>query len=468
MHPSELCLLDVPGLEGLAKTCQEMGVTLTAHGGLVRRLAQARAGEASARIPDVYGLTPFGSDIDLVHDGPPELTPSVLRSIASHVPGSESFRWEVRSEAEDVRFQQALQTSDIVPVNLLRLSTRARSGFEDPWEALDDIHKSAYRFIRNGFYPTSPRFRAGRDLELFAALLYLRALADAGRVGAENPDLLNVAKPGESAVRDVLTEAMSRTTAIKLQESAYLRARLRQLVRNLAVSMSRSARSRLPAIGDLSDLLRYLEDQVPALRGMVAVFCADPSATIVGSERLGGDTYRLPPMTEGWVTAEEAAETLNEAIRMLPHPRRPSLPEDHRVVLASQPLAIEAGNVFSEDSLGESQDIEHELVELAIPMGTKPATSPDKGVQSHKEEDLAMIFALVDETYKQTAAFFSAPSACTFAHLTSPTDSDQLVCVRGSCFRVLERAAGIVRQLLPVSGSPQLRIFLVGRHGEAG
>ena len=99
--PTTLCLFDVHGLEGLSEVCREFEVRLTAHGGLVRRLASGLVANPESRSPALalFDLVPAASDIDLIHSGADAVTAQIYNSIHRHVPNAECFRWQLDSVA---------------------------------------------------------------------------------------------------------------------------------------------------------------------------------------------------------------------------------------------------------------------------------------------------------------------------------------------------------------------------------
>ncbi len=83
-------LPDIPGLGRMQTVCDKHGVHFMAIGGLVRNLI--RMGPDWEHDPDyhmdIFDLVPFASDVDLIHTGPPELTPVLRRSLQNHVPSA--------------------------------------------------------------------------------------------------------------------------------------------------------------------------------------------------------------------------------------------------------------------------------------------------------------------------------------------------------------------------------------------
>jgi hypothetical protein len=228
--PEPTTLLDIPGLSGLGRACRNFGVQFTAYGGIVRRYLTAVIREYDAGI-SLFELSPFLSDIDLVHTGGSELTPHILRYLQTDIPFAECFRWELKSVDDNQIFWQAAQNNGIIPANLMSLSTNAGDGIVDPWNGRWDIEDGAYRYIRNGFYSRSPLFQEGRDLEFFSALLYLRLLLEENVTEEEFES-----QPGWSDAAEVFNDAGTQDTIARLQESAYLRSRLRYILKSVAAA----------------------------------------------------------------------------------------------------------------------------------------------------------------------------------------------------------------------------------------
>jgi len=168
-------LYDVPGFGDLRRVTRRFGVEVRAIGGFVRRIA-SRLRDYGELPNDPLTLVPFTSDVDLIHSGKPVINADIVTAIRDAIPFGESLRWQIRSAEEDVVFAEALRFNDIVPANLMTLSTSKKSGIVDPWNGQKDIQEHEYRFMRNPGYKLSPLYQQGRDLELFTALLYIKVL----------------------------------------------------------------------------------------------------------------------------------------------------------------------------------------------------------------------------------------------------------------------------------------------------
>src|SRR5207248_194030 len=164
-------LYDIQGLSELRTICRLFGIQVTAYGSMIRRLLSSQSNN-----PDLFELTPFASDIDLIHTGSTDQTPKILDAIYEHVPLAECFRWELRSVEEYAVYEQAMRTNGVTPANLMSMSTDPSQRFRDPWDGESDIRERRFRYVRNGFYEESPLYKAGRDLEIFSVLLYFRVL----------------------------------------------------------------------------------------------------------------------------------------------------------------------------------------------------------------------------------------------------------------------------------------------------
>jgi hypothetical protein len=215
-------LYDVPGFGDLRRVTRRFGVEIKAIGGFVRRIA-SRLRDYSELPNDPLTLVPFTSDIDLIHSGQTAINADIVAAIRDSVPFGEALRWQIRSAEEDHRFAQALRFNDIIPATLMTLSTSKKRGIADPWNGQKDIHNHAYRFIRNARYRMSPLYHEGRDLELFAALLYIKVLLD------DSVAIKQLAKqPGLAAARNAVLDTCGGPDALialqqRSSEGQYLR-----------------------------------------------------------------------------------------------------------------------------------------------------------------------------------------------------------------------------------------------------
>lgn len=71
--------------------------------GRVRRLVAFMAENPFAtheKLPSLFELAPFLSDVDLQHTGTSHQTAGIRKAILSSVPFAENFRWDIFSEEE--------------------------------------------------------------------------------------------------------------------------------------------------------------------------------------------------------------------------------------------------------------------------------------------------------------------------------------------------------------------------------
>jgi hypothetical protein len=289
-------LYDVPGFDGLREVTRQFHCELVAHGGFVRRIATWLRDRDS--LPEPEELSSFSSDIDLIHTGRPANTEAISAAIIDSIPFGEAIRWQIRSVEESDIFDASMPFNGIIPANLMSLTTSTPWGIRDQWHATDlDIANRKYRYIRNGFYTRSPLFRSGRDLEIFSALLYFKILVEDVPFNRDFGD-----QPGLNDAKQVVHSACSSLAAItSLQESAYLRARLIYLMKDLRSLQVRSDawREQIPAFG-LDRLADYLNDDEMFGLGEQVSSLLTTSGPIIISARLGGDQYRLPDSTAPW------------------------------------------------------------------------------------------------------------------------------------------------------------------------
>jgi hypothetical protein len=186
-HPIR-SLAQVPDLASLYEISRELDVEITAFGSLVRRLARSLivSHPCHETLPDLFQLAPVLSDIDLRHSGKPEQTDEIRRAILGRVPYSECFRWQIFSEEELREFTDDEVHRPVIPVNKLRLGTRAGNGIEDPFGAANDLGTGKFRLLRSAFYHRSSLRRAYRDAELLYALEYLKVWCEDPRIKLED------------------------------------------------------------------------------------------------------------------------------------------------------------------------------------------------------------------------------------------------------------------------------------------
>jgi hypothetical protein len=448
-----LSLFDVPGLENLRAVCDEFGVEFTAVGGLVRNLARAPVvRDPTIPGPDLFALAPFASDIDLIHTGDDALTPRILDAIHAEVPAADCFRWQVRSVASNAVYWEATKVNAIVPVNLMSLSTRGRGGLRDPWNGFLDIVDRNYRYVRNGFYRHSPLYRAGRDLEFFSVLLYVRVLLEAGLTPPEFFRQAGI----KDAVRVVTDAEDDPRTAVLYGESVYLRARLKYLLKNVffAAHSSADAYLFLTALR-FQGLFERLGinlpwESPPADSPPTAVFAETVSA------HLGGDLFRLPESDEPWDVGREAHRALLDALartRPAQGERTARLGPWQKVLLASPPLPLNPGVSPSSASRGGAR---HEFVHFAVAVPEQVWST----LGPYDEADVTAVLALDRQEGGETA-FFPVAAVCEMRDWTSRRiGAAKSLRLRINCRGLLEHAAQIVG-----GGWPRLRVFVLGWSG---
>lgn len=488
MHTA-LCLFDLPGLDRLADVCSEFKIRLTAHGGLVRRLVMRLPSDGpwNNLSFDLFDLVPFASDIDLIHDGKEALTAQIQDSVYRHIPNAECFRWELRSAASRTVFETAVRLNNFIPATLMRLSTLPGSGIWDPWGGWDDIKTGSYRYIRNGFYTGSPLYKAGRDMELFSALLYLQAILE-----AELPIDRLKNQPGMGDVRAVIADAASdRASMIALQESAYLRGRLLYLFKNL-VAAARSATALDVALKEsgFTSLQSVLDQNVGALANAIKSLYPSPPKALVVTGRLGGDLFRLPHTTDAWVSKDapqRLGDALESSLQLKGVAVDDALGAEQRVLLASPRIQVNEGRTPSARVAPElsasatlvlSQSCEtefppatgdasvHEFVHFAVALSKQDWQT----LSAFDDASLTAVLAVHaaqdkvpdSQVVSQGCVLFPVPVACQLRPRDGAGEERPLLFLRCNCLRVLEDAGLICDRLLATASKPYLQVFVLG------
>ena len=239
-------LLKVSGLEPLQEVCRQFGIDFVAHGSAVRRLLEHPR-------HSIFDLAPFLSDVDLIHTGSSAQTAAIESAVRKEVPFAECLRLQVRSREAATGFEIAAAHSGIIPAATPRLSTN--EGLLDSWDGLRDIRSKEFRYIKNGFFHSSPLRKTGDDLDVMSVLLYLRILFESDGT------------PAESAIEDcrrVLAETLSSSECLKaIGKNDGLAARLAYSLYSLRTVVSvRKLASRL----NLEEFDAFLTGEAPFRR----------------------------------------------------------------------------------------------------------------------------------------------------------------------------------------------------------
>jgi hypothetical protein len=448
MQSSEITLYGVPGLSRLKEVADGLGVRFSIIGSLPRRLLLAAfAGDSTAR--DLFDLVPFTSDIDLVHDGPPELTPDVVREIAYTVPFSELYRWQIASTKEREPYTEFLRSGAyLIPDNLLTLD---EDGLHDPAAAALDYSLRRIRFVPNAGYHESALYLAGRDLPVFAALLALRNALQA----APFLDLDIVGQPALEAIAGAVEfTASSPECSRRLAGSGYLKSRLVYLF----TAMSTSARSgrEYDVLLEASGLARYAAslhaiDEGIAIRIATAVDTARSGLSCLVSATVGDALFRAPAALANWIVAEEAANALMRFLRVEGMRSGTSDP----AFLVSEPIALEPGEASCAKI---TSDEVQEFLHVHIPLSVEVART----VTGIPEDDMAVAISLCElegnEWRDVPGAVLPVPSVCSFRYAERREQS--ALQVRLNVFGLLERLHETFRAQ-GLRGKPGIRLIFV-------
>lgn len=412
--PTEIVssLLKVPGLEGLEEVCKRHGVSLSCHGGTARRIAATASEKGTLTGWDIFDCVPFSSDIDLVHTGSSDQTDAILWDIRQTVPFAEQLRWEILSREEHARFEEAKLYSAIIPSLYIELTT---VGWIDPWDGLNDISNRTFRFIRNGFYRRSPLYNAGVDVELMSALHYYKSLLS---VPDASPD-----PGGLAAARQIVEEAIlpNADTTIKLQESAYLRSRLRYALTSIKATAPERLRPSAPLFSDWGfHRIGRLLDRLGGATELREILDWDPHhGHLSVSSRIGGDIYRLPAVSvQRWESGSAALDGFTKTMKELSPTKEVGLESGQSIVLDSGPIKCKPGVAPS------AQD--NEFIHLCVRAEQMIAVVP---------QDLSAICVVSMSGHPNLA--LSVPTACS----TPAQDDSGYLSLRCNLGRVLSTSA---------------------------
>lgn len=343
------------------------GITFTLRGGVAYRLTAllVRKPPTNGTV-DLFDLVPFMSDIDLTHSGAREKTPILLDEIMREVPTAECFRWELHSEMEVRALSGGGVYSNLVPARMIEITGNVPNGLVDRAGGYDDIVRRNYRYYRDPRFRQSQRYRAGHDLDVFSALIFLQTLAQAG-LSIEEYDK----QRGWRNVEEVFsTHRTDASLGRLIEEHSYLRSRLRHLLISTAASYpKRAAFLQVAEKSGLSDWMKTIVGPSRPLRIEEPLLSyldhekQGEHVTLVDSDRLIGDTYRLLSFHKEWTRA-----LLSEQ----PDPRLPKLGAGQTVLLISPELTVEPGestNLTSSLGLQPKQIQAQEFVAFCLPEG---------------------------------------------------------------------------------------------------
>jgi hypothetical protein len=298
-------LFDIDQFAALSTLADEMDVTFELHGGVAFRFAlnEARYRQPDGGPVDLFDLTPFTADIDLLHSGTSRLTRKLLIRILQTVPNADCFRWEIRSQDTQEPFRSAAPFESQVPARQFSLTA---DGWQDPLDGLADVRRMQFRYLRNREYRNSPLYQKGRGLEIFSALLYLQTLLEAD-VSLEDA----ARQPGGEDARAVFFEAASNETLLALRAQGYLRRRLSYLLVNCVAAARPDVFWSYARLFALDEFLRWiagiegaipdeLRDYFGAPDARTRPRVLSPSSPLRQDLRRPEDSHRLPFATELW------------------------------------------------------------------------------------------------------------------------------------------------------------------------
>jgi hypothetical protein len=281
---------------------------------------------------DLFDLTPFTADVDLLHSGSTRKTKELLETILRVVPNADCFRWEVRSQDEQHQFREAFEYEHQIPARCLLLTV---NGIHDPLGGIEDIRARRFRFIYRETFNKSPLFQQGRSIEVFAALLYMQTLFEAD---LSNKEWSN--QPGLNDAFVIFKRAASEATERALEQSPYLRTRLAYLLTNTVAAMPLGLYPRLFRWTGFGKFLVWLARRNFPIFSGIEDFLIElklgHQPVLSPSSQLSRGGYRLPFVTKAWSAMADG----HEAYSHFPVPLAPG----QTILLASPIMQLESGD----------------------------------------------------------------------------------------------------------------------------
>jgi hypothetical protein len=418
---------DIEQLGHLSEIARRFAVKFRLHGGVVSRFIRRTIGQKIIERPlDLFELTPFTADVDLLHSGTDAQTPEILEALLKAVPNADCFRWELRTESSQAIYSDALPVGGIIPARTLSLVDDGITELLDPASGNRDISTFNYRYQLNPLFKTSKLYRGGRDLPVFSALLYLQTLFE-GAIHSQNMQY----QPGWPTAKEVFARHDDFWTADLLRGNAYLRGRLRYLLINAFASAP--SESDFASVASQVGLSGFVEDVAPTftpsdanfLSGLCRPDPANPKTVLMSSSRIAGDIFRTPLTTSGWSKSPVDLEI--------------ALAPPQKALLASPIIPLNAGVARSKIK-STAREIEFLHFQLS------PEVADDLGGQ-WRAEDLSALVSLRANQDDHSALL---PLPC----VAFKRDNSKRIEFRINGFDYLE---GFAR-----TGSSSLRVYIVG------
>ena len=417
---------DIEQLSQLGEVAQQFSVKFRLHGGAAFRCVRLASRRGVLEKPiNLFDLTPFTADVDLLHSGTEKQTPEILQKILDAIPCADCFRWELRTESSQAAYSNALVVGGVIPARTISLVDDGITELLDPASGYQDISSSSYRYQLSPFFKTSKLYKIGRDLPVFSALLYLQTLFE-GSVDVQKMST----QPGWPAARQVFLGHRDFQTASLLQSNAYLRGRFRYLLIN-AFASAPSA-SDFISVADQVGLSRFVEDVAPSFAPDATLLFdlskQEPTKSqtvLMSSSRIVGDVFRTPLTNTGWSNS--------------PDDLKLALATPQRALLASPIIPLNAGVAPSKIT---SSDGEIEFLHFQL-----PAEVAGHMKEQWKADDLS---ALVSLRTNDESPWATLPLPC----VAFRQSGSMRIEFRINGFDYLE---GFAR-----TGSASLRIHIVG------
>ncbi|WP_342735076.1 hypothetical protein [Bradyrhizobium sp. B117] len=292
---------DIEQLSYLGAVARQFSIDFRLYGGVAFRCVRLKFQSQVDKPLDLFELTPFAADIDLVHSGTDTQTPAVFEALLKAVPDADCFRWEIRSEASQRVYERSLRVGGVVPARTLSLVDDGVTELIDPTSGSRDIATSNYRYHVSPFFKESELYKNGQDLPILSALLYLQTLFEASVPADKMKD-----QDGWHAAKQVFSTHGQFQTLARLQQHSYLRARFRYLLLNAFASAPTDAEFFAAAeqVG-LKEFIASAQSSLPnnpdsITLGQLTTSSPPVTSVLSSSSCTVGDIPRVPLSTEAW------------------------------------------------------------------------------------------------------------------------------------------------------------------------
>jgi hypothetical protein len=175
-------LQDLSPFASLERIGRDFSVQFLLYGGAATRAAMRLAYRPDQDF-DLFDLSPFASDLDLVHTGEAKLTARISVAIADEVPFATWCRWSLIDWSKWQEVAANMRKGAQVPLRRIIFCTDGHTPW--PLRAAHDLSHRRVSIRRTSRFGATSFARSGRSLEVFTLLMALNTVVEMREIGGE-------------------------------------------------------------------------------------------------------------------------------------------------------------------------------------------------------------------------------------------------------------------------------------------